>query len=181
MSSDCLPRPSQVPHPGGRTLIAGVGNVLLGDDGFGVEVIRRLQSCGDLPAGVWLIETGIGGISLVQELLSGYGLLVVVDAVQQQRPAGSCSLQEMSVPELRSLPQRERTALLADTHYANPARALSLAGALDALPARVYLLGCQADPRRDFGPGLSPAVQAAVGRAAGWLRAWLVQSSQEEE
>ncbi len=172
---------SAIPPIKGRVLVAGVGNVLRGDDAFGVEVASRLLSGEALPERVKIIETGIGGISLVQELMEGYDAVIIVDAEPYSESIGRLSFRELQVPELSELPAQERAGLLADTHYANPARALSLAGALDALPARVYLLGCQADPRRDFGPGLSPAVQAAVGRAAGWLRAWLVQSSQEEE
>ena len=59
-------------------LVACVGNVLRGDDGFGPAVAARLD--GKLPAGARLIETGIGGIALVQELLAGYEGLVIVDA-----------------------------------------------------------------------------------------------------
>ena len=64
-----------------RVLVAGMGNALRGDDGFGIEVVRRLNQRSDLPPEVRVIEVGIGGIPLVQELLDRYGLLIIVDAV----------------------------------------------------------------------------------------------------
>src|SRR5262245_35654245 len=63
-----------------RTLVAGFGNVLRADDGFGVEVLRRLRERGPIP-GVDLIEIGTAGIRLAQELLTPYDRLIVVDAM----------------------------------------------------------------------------------------------------
>ena len=65
----------------GRILVAGVGNVLNGDDGFGVELAWRLAKR-SLPAGVKVIETGIGGMTLVQELMLGYDAVLLLDAHQ---------------------------------------------------------------------------------------------------
>ena len=63
-----------------KVLVAGVGNVFLCDDGFGVEVVRRLQERGGLPAGVELLDVGIRGVHLAYQLLDGYDVLVLVDA-----------------------------------------------------------------------------------------------------
>ncbi|HEV2131682.1 MAG TPA: hydrogenase maturation protease, partial [Longimicrobiaceae bacterium] len=64
-----------------RTLIAGFGNVLRGDDGFGVEVIHRLEAAGPAGDEVRLLEVGTGGLALAQELLAGYDRLIIVDAM----------------------------------------------------------------------------------------------------
>ncbi len=166
---------------GGRTLIAGVGNVLRGDDGFGIHAARRLLERGGLPDGVRVIETGIGGISLVQELMQGWEALVVLDAVQGDQPAGTLSLRTLEVADLRRLPPREQQGFLADVHFANPGRALMLARALEKLPDRVYLLGCVASSADGFGTGLSEPVGRAVDEAAVLLKEWLQGSLTWEE
>ena len=66
-----------------KILIAGMGNVLRRDDGFGVEVAKRLALSTTLPADVKVIEVGIGGIHLVQELMDGYTMLVIIDAIER--------------------------------------------------------------------------------------------------
>ena len=62
-----------------QILVAGVGNLLRGDDGFGVEVARALEGR-SLPPEVRVVETGIGGIHLVQEMLTPADALLVIDA-----------------------------------------------------------------------------------------------------
>jgi len=71
------------PGNGRHVLVAGVGNVLHGDDGYGVAVAQRLMQRPDLPPAVKVVEVGIGGISLVQELFDGYDVLMIVDAVDR--------------------------------------------------------------------------------------------------
>lgn len=163
----------------GRVLIAGVGNALRGDDAFGVEAAGQLLEGKPLPHRVKVIETGIGGISLVQELMEGYDALIVLDAEPLTDSIGRLSFREVQVPELDKLPPEERAGLLADTHQANPNRTLILARALGVLPQRVYLLACQADPTTDCGPGLSPPVEAAVAHAVRWLREGLLNRCPE--
>lgn len=147
-----------------RVLVAGMGNVLRGDDGFGVEVARRLQREG-APAGVKVIEVGIGGVHLVQELMDGYDLLVIIDAVERGSRPGTLHLLAATVPNLADWPPAEREAFLADTHYATPAKALVLAKALGVLPAEAYILGCQPLDATAIGIGLSEPVQLATERA----------------
>jgi hydrogenase maturation protease len=118
-----------------RILVAGVGNVLRGDDGFGPAVIRALESGAPLPEGVRAVEIGIGGFSLVQELLDGYDALVVVDAVDRDGPPGSLYVLEPAVPDVESIPPPARRDLAADMHGAVPARALLIARATGGLPA----------------------------------------------
>ena len=162
-----------------RVLVAGVGNLLRGDDGFGVEVARRLlarplQIAG---AAVTVIETGIGGIHLVQELLAGYDALVIVDAVERGAAPGTLFLLEPARVEPSSWPAEVRRDFFADTHYAEPGHALALAEGIGALPPRVLVIGCQVASVDDLGEGLTPAVARAVEHVAhefprivgGWL------------
>lgn len=145
-----------------RVLVAGVGNVLQGDDGFGVRVVQQLAERTDLPPGVNVIEVGIGGMSLVQELFAGYYALVVVDTVDRGGKPGTTYLLEAVVPDLADMPAEEREDHLADMHLATPSRAFVLAKGLGVLPPRVYILGCQPHSIEELSLGLSAAVEAAV-------------------
>jgi hydrogenase maturation protease len=148
-----------------RILVAGVGNVLRGDDGFGPAVIARL---GELPAGVESIETGIGGVALLQELLAGCDGFVLVDAVD--RGAAPGTLFELA-------PEVSDAVHVADVHLANPDRVLSMAKTMGVLPARVRIVGCQPAEVDELGGGLSPVVEAALEGAVRTVRrivdAWL--------
>jgi hypothetical protein len=101
----------------GRVLVAGMGNILRRDDGFGVEMARQLAERDELPAGARVIEVGIGGIHLVQELIDHYDVLVVIDAVERGRAAGTVYLLEPAVPDLAAWPVERRQDFLADMHY----------------------------------------------------------------
>ena len=150
-----------------RVLVACVGNVLRRDDGFGPAVAARLD--GDLPEGARLVETGIGGIALVQELLAGCDGLVLVDAIDQGEPPGTLFRVEPEVGEAEHVP---------DVHLANPERVLGMAKGMGALPARVMIVGCQPAGVDELGEGLSAPVAAALERAVevvqdtvgSWLR-----------
>ena len=144
-----------------RILIAGVGNVLRADDAFGVEVANRLAEM-ELPEGTRVVETGIGGIALVQELQEGWDALIVVDAVDRGRPAGTLMLIEPEVVDVHALSLEERHDLLADMHLATPERAMMLARALGVLPSRVLMVGCQPEDPESIGREMSAAVTAAV-------------------
>jgi hydrogenase maturation protease len=153
-----------------QILVAGVGNVLQGDDGFGVEVARRLAA-DSLPDGVKVVETGIGGVHLVQEILAGFDALVVVDAVDYGRAPGTVLVIEPTVEDIEDMPFMERMDHLADMHYTKPAKALMLAKALKVLPARSYVVGCQPAELERFGRGLSPEVERAVPVAIAEIKA----------
>jgi hydrogenase maturation protease len=138
-----------------RVLVAGVGNVLRGDDGFGVVVAQRLLE-EPLPPEVEVLDVGIGGIHLVQELLDPVDALVILDATELGRPAGAVAVVR---PDVRDPTGPDD---LADMHYATPERALMLARALNVLPERVWIVGCQPENAERLGEGLSPAAAAAV-------------------
>ena len=147
-----------------RILIVGVGNILHGDDGFGVEVARQLAARPQHP-GVEVIETGIGGIALVQELQAGYDALIVLDAVDRGRPPGTVMVIEPDVIDVTGMPSSQKHDLLADMHLATPERALMVAQALGVLPDRRFLIGCQPDEIEVLRIGLSDIVSASVGVA----------------
>ena len=137
-------------------VVAGFGNVLRGDDGFGVEVVRRLQEEGSAPAGTVLLEVGTGGIALAQELLTPCQRLVVVDAMTRGGAPGSLYVVQVEgVEPARSI----------DMHMAVPARALGLAQVLGALPPEVFLVGCEPASTDDLTMELSPCVNVAVDSA----------------
>ena len=143
-----------------RVLIAGVGNVLRGDDGFGVEVLRRLER--DLAGadGVRFFESGIAGVGLLQELLDGYDALVILDALDRGAPPGSVLV---LVPDVGA-GGAARKAI--DLHQADPGGVLQMAAALGVLPRQVRIVGCQAVGCDELGAGLSEPVRAAVPEAA---------------
>ena len=151
-----------------RVLVAGMGNDLRQDDGFGIAVIRRFLEEG-VPERVLVYESGIAGIGLVQELMDGYEALVIVDAADRDEEPGTVYLLEAEVPELDDLPSRDRQEFLADTHLTVPSKALALARALDILPPRVYILGCQPKDQ-DLGMSLSEPVERGVVEATKRLR-----------
>ena len=150
-----------------RILVAAVGNVLRGDDGFGPAVAARL---GPLPRGVELLETGIGGVALLQELMTGYDGLVLLDAVDQGAAPGTVLAIE---PEVEAGPH------VPDVHLANPRRVLSTAKALGVLPERVLIVGCQAGDADELSERLSEPVERALGPAVATVertvRAWLAE------
>ena len=149
----------------GRLLVAGVGNVLRGDDGFGPAVTELL---GHLPEQVDVVETGIGGIALLQELMAGCDGLVLIDAVERGALPGTVFLITPEVGEGVHVP---------DVHLANPDRVLSMAKTMGVLPERVLIVGCQPAETDELGEGLSPAVQRALAIAVAKIEetvnAWL--------
>ena len=152
-----------------RILVAGVGSVLRGDDGFGVEVAQRLQKM-DLPPEVTVVETGTGGIHLVQEIMAKYDALIVLDAVDRGRPPGTLMMIEPEIENVEDMPGLEKYDYLADMHYTKPAKALMLAKALKILPRQVLLVGCQPQEVERFEKGLSAPVAAAVEVAVSEVR-----------
>lgn len=140
-----------------RTLIAGFGNVLRGDDGFGITVLDHLRARGNLPPGVMLLEVGTGGLQLAQALLDHYDRVIVVDAMSNGGPPGSLYVQRVESVE---------AARAVDLHLAVPAQALAVAQAMKPLPPEVYLVGCEPLETEELRIGLSLAVEEAVGRAA---------------
>ncbi|MDQ4072467.1 MAG: hydrogenase maturation protease [Actinomycetota bacterium] len=147
--------PQRPPH---RIIVGCVGNVLRGDDGFGPAVAKRL---GRLPAGVEVVESGIGGVALLQELLLGCDGLIVVDAVDRGAAPGTVFAIVPDVQDYDNVP---------DMHLATPERVLSMAKGLGCLPASVLLVACQPVDAESLGAGLSAEVEGALEVAADQVR-----------
>jgi hydrogenase maturation protease len=143
------------PRP--RALIAGLGNIFLGDDGFGVEVARRLLER-RLPECATVADFGIRGVHLAYELLAGeYDKLILVDALPHGAAPGTVSIM---TPDLDG----DLVAGTVDAHDLHPAAVLQLLQRLGGPIPRVLIVGCE-PARTDEGMGLSPAVAAAVDHA----------------
>jgi hydrogenase maturation protease len=138
-----------------KTLVAGIGNIFFGDDGFGVEVANRLVGR-ELPAGVRLGEYGIRGIHLAYELLDGYDLLVLIDAVPINQPPGTVAVIEVDMDDVV---RAGDTGI--DAHTMTPASVLGALAHLGGRVGRVLLVGCQPESI-DERLGLSQPVAAAV-------------------
>ncbi|MGR4878441.1 hydrogenase maturation protease [Streptomyces sp. LARHCF249] len=146
----------------GRTLVAGIGNVFLGDDGFGVETVRAL-SAHRLPDGAEAVDFGVRGVHLAYQLLDGYDTLLLVDATARGGEPGTLYLIE---PEGSDGPG----GAVLDGHHMSPDAVLALldtlcAGTGTAPPRRTLVVGCEPASVEE-GIGLSPPVAAAVPRAA---------------
>lgn len=152
-------------EPRPRILIAGVGNVLRADDGFGPRAADALAADPRLPPGATVLETGIGGIHLAQELMRGYDALVLFDACDRGATPGTLLALKPDIPVPDAMSERERRDFFADVHYATPIRALTLARAVGALPASVHVIGCQVADAEGFTDVMDPRVAAAVPAA----------------
>jgi hydrogenase maturation protease len=146
-----------------KILIAGIGNIFMGDDGFGCEVARRLAQR-PLPDGTRVNDFGVRSFDLAYALMDGYDATVLIDAVARGGPPGALYVIEPDVNELNeSGPQ----AMMVEAHSMNPMRAISLAQSMNGELKRILLVGCEP---ATFAPeegrmGLSAAVEAAVQEA----------------
>lgn len=147
-----------------RILVAGIGNIFLGDDAFGVEVVRRLAQHA-LPDCVRVVDFGIRGLDLAYELTAGYDLAILVDATPRGSGPGTLYLIE---PDLSDLSHLETTeSLAAQAHDMAPVQALRLASLLSERLPSLLLVGCEPAPlaTEEGEMGLSHAVQSAVDEA----------------
>ena len=155
-------------------IVACFGNVLRADDGLGPAVARALLA-EPVPPEVRILEVGIGGIHLVQELLGGVDVLLVVDTVDLGRRAGSIIVQRPDVLDVTALSVHERRDQLADMHLATPERALMMAAGLGVLPAVTLVVGVQSTDTAEPREGLSGVTAAAVPAVVGEVRRLLAE------
>jgi len=153
--------------PPGRMLIAGVGNIFLGDDAFGPEVARRLAT-EDLPGWVRVADYGISGMHLAYDLADGYETAILVDAAPRGGEPGTVTVLEVAAEHRRDLAAAAGplgASRLFDSHGMQPDVVL---GALDMLgaggPARTLVVGCE-PASVDYGMELSEPVAGAVAEA----------------
>jgi hydrogenase maturation protease len=152
-------------------LVAGVGNVFLGDDGFGVAVARRMLGEG-APAGATVLDAGIRGLDLAFRLLEPVDLLVVADAVRRGGAPGTVYLIE---PEMEGLDELAR----GDGHAMDLPSVFAMVRALGGTMPRVRIVGCEPatiDERME----LSPPVDGAVGEAVTLIRELLERELEVE-
>src|ERR1700731_3858623 len=122
-----------------RILIACIGNIFLGDDGFGTEVARRLAER-PLPPGVVLKDFGIRGLDLTYALLDPYDLVVLVDACPCGGEPGTVYLVEPDAATART-PDGAPASL--ETHGMNPMSVLRMAASMGGAPRRIPIVGCE--------------------------------------
>ncbi len=149
-----------------RVLVAGVGNIFLGDDAFGVEVVQRLARR-PLPTGVRVVDFGIRGLDLAYALLEGYEAVILVDAAPRGEVPGTLYVLE---PELEPANPPAEGASLMETHNMGPARVLQLVSALGGQVERVMIVGCEPEitgSDEDMPMEMSAAVKAAVEPGVG--------------
>ena len=139
-----------------RILVAGIGNIFLGDDGFGSEVVRHVPVQQD-NSGVRVVDYGIGGMHLAYDLLDGWDALVLVDAIPSRGSPGALHVFEADHESPSA------TAAL-DAHSMDPAAVFDSLKALGGKPPYTVVVGCEVGSV-DEGIGLSEAVAGAVPRA----------------
>lgn len=154
-----------------RILVAGVGNIFLGDDGFGVEVARRLGA-EQLPDGVQVADFGIRGVHLAYELLDGYDALVLIDATARGGEPGSLYLFE---PDLNS-EQPDPDAMGA--HDMSPEVVLRLLSSLGGRVGRTLIVGCEPEHITEK-IGLSRTVEQSIDTAMLTVRELVDELRQE--
>jgi hydrogenase maturation protease len=163
--SEIEPLPPHEQHRGDavekpRILVAGIGNIFLGDDGFGVEVAQRLANL-SFPSAVRVADFGIRGFDLAYALQDDYETAILIDAFPHGQPVGTVSVIE---PDLNEPAAEEG---FVQPHAMNPMNVLRMAAAMHGPLKRVLLVGCEP---ASFGGeegamGLSAPVEAAVEEA----------------
>ena len=116
-----------------RVLVAGIGNIFLGDDGFGVEAVSRLAR-GKLPPGVDAVDFGIRGMDLAYALQENYDAAIFIDALPRGEPPGTLYVVEPELPEGEGP---------LDAHGMDPVKVLALARKLGRVPDRILVVGCE--------------------------------------
>jgi len=148
-----------------RILVAGLGNIFKGDDGFGVEVARRLAAR-SLPSPVKVVDFGIRGIDLTYALLDGCEAAILVDTAKRGETPGTVTIIE---PELPSPEELAPEDLMLEPHDLDPAKVLRLVTALGGECPRLLLVACEPETfggEETGAMGLSQAVFEAAGKAA---------------
>jgi hydrogenase maturation protease len=162
--------------PAQRVLIAGIGNVFLGDDGFGVALAGRLAKR-ELPAGVEVVDYGIRGMDLALAMQEGYGAVVLLDATPRGEPPGTLYVIEPEVPG-------DEAAL--DTHGMDPVKVLALARAMGGKLPRTLVVGCEPATRmsaddEEIVAALSEPVRAALDEGVRLVESLLEELLNKEE
>lgn len=151
-----------------RVLVAGIGNVFLGDDGFGVALADRLARR-ELPPGVEVVDYGIRGMDLAFAMQEGYDAVVLLDATPRGQAPGTLYVIEAD---------DDAGEAVVDAHGMHPVKVLALARALGGSPPRTFVVGCEPQTRmgvedEDIVAQLSEPVLAALDPAVALVRSLL--------
>jgi hydrogenase maturation protease len=155
-----------------KILVAGVGNIFLGDDGFGVEVAKRL-SASHLPEGVQVVDFGIRSYDLAFALMNDWGLTILVDALPRGGKPGTLYVMEPELPD----DELHQEAL--DAHSMDPIAVLQLVHALGGKVERLLVVGCEpktCEPNAEGKLGLSAPVAAALDEAVHVVEGLIVRA-----
>jgi hydrogenase maturation protease len=160
-----------------RVLVAGIGNVFLGDDGFGVELAARLAGR-EWPRGVDVVDFGIRGMDLAYALNRGYDAALLLDATPRGQEPGTLYVIEVDDPT-------DTGAAVLETHAMDPVRVLALASAMGEVPPRVLVLGCEPQTQMagddpDIVAELSPPVLGALDEAVRLAEATIEELTTQE-
>jgi hydrogenase maturation protease len=144
-----------------RILVAGIGNIFLGDDAFGVEVVRQLSEQ-EFPETVRVRDFGVRGYDLAYALLDGYDLTILVDACPRGDAPGTLYVIE---PEVKG---GDACPIALDAHTMNPVSVIQMARSMGPISKRIVLVGCEPaslggeDGRMELSEAVSAAVEPAV-------------------
>ena len=160
-----------------KILIAGIGNIFLGDDAFGSEVARRLMH-ERLPPEVQVTDFGIRSYDLVYAIMDGYDVTIFVDITSQGQSPGTVYLIE---PDLDQLDQLDE--MVENAHSMNPVRVLQMLRTFGSSPGKLYLIGCEPATleAEDDRIGLSPIVEASVPQAIELIKSLLNDLLQQNQ
>ena len=146
-----------------RILVAGIGNAWLKDDGFGGEVVKRLESR-ELPEGAAVFDFGTGGLDLAYEVMRGYDALVLIDVSRQGGEPGTLYVMEAQKEDVEA---GIEDGQLINPHAMDPQTVLRFVKTLGAWPGKVVIVACEPAQVEEMGMGLSVEVQSAVDAAVG--------------
>ena len=141
-----------------QILVAGIGNAWLRDDGFGGEVVKRLEGR-ELPSGVSVMDFGTGGLDLAYEVMRGYDGLILVDVSRQGGDPGTLYVMEADEDEVEA---GLEDGQVINPHAMDPQTVLRFVKSLGAWPGKVVVIACEPTVVEEMGMGLSPAVEVAV-------------------
>tara|TARA_B110000014_G_scaffold234324_1_gene198150 strand:+ start:2911 stop:3438 length:528 start_codon:yes stop_codon:yes gene_type:complete len=147
-----------------KLLVVGVGNVLNSDDAFGPRLIHQFKTDYNRKEGLTIMETGIGGINIIQEMLLGYNGLIIVDSYQGGKKPGTVRILKPKVENL-DLSIDQKRDYFADTHYANPFRVLQFLKNINILPKFLFIIACEPESLKPHTIKLSHTVSNAIDDA----------------
>jgi hydrogenase maturation protease len=144
-----------------RILVAGIGNAWLRDDGFGSEVVKRLETR-KLPEGAVVLDFGTGGLDLAYEVMRGYDALVLVDVSRQGGEPGTLYVMEALEQEVEA---GIEDGQVINPHAMDPQTVLRFVKTVGAWPGKVVVVACEPAQVEEMGLGLSAEVERAVDGA----------------